>query len=287
MELKRTYFNNELATNDYLKELNPKNIVVTRQNVLYNQETGEECYSEITEYMNGSVKLEISMSATSIKELFSLLNNTEEIVFTSFDGTGITNAECLFCKSSALRKIDMYNVSMPDLENMSSFAICCYKLEEISFPKTGNKLTNIQGLIDYCYSLRKVDLSGLNASNIENMVGAFDNIGDQDNYLEILDLSMFNLEFNYDVLRTRLSFKRSYIKEIKMPKYIPSNCVLLLARCYSKVLDFSKTEFASNYIEKNKNKYWENIEPTILPETKILVREEQAKIVERIVYGRP
>lgn len=170
---------------------------------------------------------------------------------------------------------------------MKEFAHGCSKLEEISFPKTGDKLQDIYGLIKGCSSLREVDLYGLNASNIENMVGAFDNIGDQDNYLEILDLSMFNLEFNYDVLRTRLSFKRSYIKEIKMPKYIPSNCVLLLGRCHSKVLDFSKTEFASNYIEKNKNQYWENIEPTLLPETKILVREEQAKIVEGIICGRP
>lgn len=286
MELKRTYFDHELATNDYLKELNPKNIVVTRQNVLYNQETGEECYAEITEYMNGSVKVDISTNTVSLFMLFAGLPSTEQIVFTLFDGAGITRAEYLFYASSSLRKIDMSHIIMTDLKTMKEFAQGCSKLEEISFPKTGDKLQDISGLIMGCSSLREVDLYGLNTSNVEDFLKAFHGIGSEETPVRILDLSFFNINLKSDIGIGRiLSFRNSYIREVKMPRYISSNCLLMLDGCQSEVVDFSEAEFDNDYIEKNHHIYRENIELTLLPETRLIVREEQAKIVERIVYG--
>ena len=115
----------------------------------------------------------------------------EEIDFTNFDSSSITNMEYFFEKCNSLTSINFRHFdtsSVVEMKNMFSECSSLKSLDLSSFDTS--KVTNMGHLFNGCSSLTSVNLSSFNTLNTRFMDNMFKNCIS----LSSLDLSSFNTE---------------------------------------------------------------------------------------------
>lgn len=288
--MRTVYFNTSSDANSFLRRHCPKNIVVSRQDRIFHTHNKEEHSFKIVWHDQYNIEVSISNIESNLKCLFSYLQNLKTIDFVNFDGAGIKNMNFFFERSENLTTVDMSNIELRDVESMAAFFKCCTHLKKISLPKTSEKLRNIYDMFKCCRNLESLDITRLDWTNLYSYLGAFDEIGNEDNPVQELDLSTVNItagtgSYAGEILR----FSFSYIKNLKMPSFIPDGCFIDLYDCKAEIIDFQNTKFASNY--KSLISDWNKemnvlpittIETSLLSNARILVNKDNAETVASV-----
>ena len=105
-----------------------------------------------------------------------------------FDTSSVVNMNSMFYGCDKLEKIDMSACNVVNVTEVTYMFGGCKALEELSLPKFSSALEYAQCLFEGCISLKSVDLSKLNISNVDSLFSMFMNCFS----LKEADLSMLD-----------------------------------------------------------------------------------------------
>lgn len=107
---------------------------------------------------------------------FSLSYDVKEIKFR--DGSRIVygddNSSDLFSNFYNLESVDMSEADASEFEYTDDLFLNCKKLKNVKLPVFSNDMTSAKGMFKGCESLKTIDLSNYNASNLKNTENMFD-----------------------------------------------------------------------------------------------------------------
>lgn len=109
---------------------------------------------------------------------------------TNLDMSNVTDMSGMFVCCHDLEEVDFSAFSTPNVSDLNNMFSCCHSLSSITFGKGFNTscVTNMSYMFNQCHSLKSLDVSVMDTRSVENMEEMFSSC---DN-LTKLDLSNFN-----------------------------------------------------------------------------------------------
>ena len=133
-----------------------------------NQSTIKSSYN-FTESEN-YIKLVWKKNIKTTKCLFYRCSKINEINFTNFDLSEVTDMSYMFESCSSLISIDLSNFDASQVTNMAYIFHTCSSLISLDLSNfNSSQVTNIEGMFQSCSSLISINLSNFNTSQVTNM----------------------------------------------------------------------------------------------------------------------
>ena len=121
-----------------------------------------------------TIKIVIKNKIKNCNNMFMNCKNIKSIDLSSFDSSEVTNMSCMFSKCIYLEKIIFGNFNTQKVINMKKMFSKCKCLKEINFPKsfTTENVIDMSLMFLGCENLDKLNLS-FDTHNVTNMHGLF------------------------------------------------------------------------------------------------------------------
>ena len=138
---------------------------------------------------NSIIELIWNETLTNCHQMFVGLSNIEEIDFTEFDTSQVTDMSKMFLGCESLKSLDLSGFDTSKVTDMSGMFSKCTDLKnlEISNFNTG-KVTNMERMFEFCPNLESLDIHNFDTSSVKNMDYMFHSCSNLNN----LELSEFD-----------------------------------------------------------------------------------------------
>ncbi len=134
-------------------------------------------------YCSSLEQLDLTLLNTSqvvyMDSMFSGCSSLKSIDLSNFDTSNVFNMRDMFSGCSSLKSIDLSNFDTSNVQTMDSMFEYCYKLENITGIgdfQTGT-VVDMSSMFCACRSIKTLDLSSWNVSNVTDMRNMFDQDG--------------------------------------------------------------------------------------------------------------
>ena len=119
---------------------------------------------------NSIIELIWNETLTNYHQMFAGLSNIEEIDFTEFDTSQVTDMSKMFLGCESLKSLDLSGFDTSKVTDMSGMFSKCTDLKnlEISNFNTG-KVTNMERMFEFCPNLESLDIHNFDTSSVINM----------------------------------------------------------------------------------------------------------------------
>lgn len=130
----------------------------------------------------------LTFSGTNLSYSFCY-TNIEEIDFSDFNTSNVTNMSYMFASSKKLISLDLSGFDTSNVQRMQAMFNYCIGLTSLDLSSFDtSKVITMQNMFSQCNALTSIDLSSFNTSNVTNMQEMFYGCTN----LASLDLSSFN-----------------------------------------------------------------------------------------------
>ena len=133
-----------------------------------------------------------STVGTNMQNLFAGCTNLKTVNINNFDMVRVTGINSLFNGCTSLENINISGWKNTNkITTATSMFRDCISLKEVSLPQLPS-LTNMQGMFNGCTGLKKIDMSGINSSNLQTVAIALFKVPSD---CEVIVNSGFNSRF--------------------------------------------------------------------------------------------
>ena len=112
-------------------------------------------------------------SSTSCQYMFANSSNLRELNVENMNVQNVQKMQTMFSSCSGLTSLDLSSLNTYNLIDTSSMFYCCFSLKDLKLMKHTSNLQNVGSMFNWCHSLTKIDLSGLDFTKVTNMGSMF------------------------------------------------------------------------------------------------------------------
>ena len=139
--------------------------------------------------LSNTIKIEFNGIVTSLKEIFSNLQNLIEVDLSNFDSSSVIDMKDMFFNCNSLTSINLSNLKTNSVQIMQGMFYSCSSLKELDLSSFDtSKVRSMAYMFRFCKNLISLNISSFKTSNVELMISMFRNLES----LENLDLSHFD-----------------------------------------------------------------------------------------------
>lgn len=110
---------------------------------------------------------------TSMHDMFSWCISLKDVDLSKTDTSKVTDMSNMFYTCSSLAEIDLGDWDTGRVENMSGMFYGCSDLAHAGLKADTSAVKNMSYMFNRCRSLKELDLSGFDTTNVDNMAGIF------------------------------------------------------------------------------------------------------------------